>query len=117
MNAPRRSEYQVEYCDMYGKRKIEEFDAEVVTCTKDLDEQPVGGRVAAAYQRRMAEEAARLRALGAEVERKRRTVGPPYPDMPVPDVHKLRYMSNDYMTPDDWYGTISGLENTTRFTL
>jgi hypothetical protein len=22
--------------------------------------------------------------------------------LPVPDVHKLRYMSNNYMTPDDW---------------
>lgn len=25
--------------------------------------------------------------------------------LPVPDVHKLRYMSNNYMTLDDWYYT------------
>lgn len=27
---------------------------------------------------------------------------PCYP-LPVPDVHKLRYMQNNYMTQDDWY--------------
>ena len=27
----------------------------------------------------------------------------PCDPLPVPDVHKLRYMHNNYMTPDDWY--------------
>lgn len=27
----------------------------------------------------------------------------PAKPLTVPDVHKLRYMSNTYMTPDDWY--------------
>lgn len=27
----------------------------------------------------------------------------PCDPLPVPDVHKLRYMHNNYMSPDDWY--------------
>lgn len=27
----------------------------------------------------------------------------PCKPLAVPDVHKLRYMSNNYMTADDWY--------------
>lgn len=111
-----RSEYEVEYCDLRGKRRTREGEGGgVVTCKKSLDLQPVGGRVAEAYRRRMEEEA-RRRAEDAETQRTTRVRVPPFPDLPVPDVHKLRYMHNNYMTPDDWYGSFAVLDNSVTFT-
>jgi|SRR6218665_1648823 len=92
------SEYQEEYCGLSGKRKSKTASGDVITCSKSEDIQPVGGRCGAIYRKRQ-QEALQAALQGSGVVRS----FTPYPPLPVPDVHKLRYMHNNYMTPDDWY--------------
>lgn len=126
------SEYQEEYCGLgggtTGKGSGGDKGGPTIfpVCRKSYDIQPVGGRMQKKYRD----------ALIAKIASPNPTDIPPaktsyqmdidptigsdrgkntFPmttcngAMAVPDVHKLRYMHNDYMTRDDWYdhGTVA----------
>lgn len=97
--ASRTSEYKEEYCGQTGKRKSNAAGGvNLVLCSKSEDIQPVGGRCGYLYRLRQQEALKNALDRSSVVQ-----TFTPYPPLPVPDVHKLRYMHNNYMTPDDWY--------------
>ncbi|CAD5116124.1 unnamed protein product [Dimorphilus gyrociliatus] len=126
------SEYQEEFCGLgggtTGKGSGGEKGGPTVfpVCRKSYDIQPVGGRMQKKYRDALLTKIASPNAadLSPNATSYQMDIDPnigtsrgrntfPMPNcsgsMAVPDVHKLRYMHNDYMTRDDWYdhGTVA----------
>ncbi|ESO07646.1 hypothetical protein HELRODRAFT_170173 [Helobdella robusta] len=111
--AEKVSEYQEEYCKRKGRWSNNTEWKSLKPCSKSYEEQPVGGRKAKIDDGMKKSDANfQLACSGcvcAQLNKNEKnfcccichkTAGK-YPNMPVPSVHKLRYISENYVTADN----------------
>lgn len=101
-----------EYHEKYGYPRIISSSKKSVykASTKNLEEQPVGGRKTDPVKMANAAKRVRCSLCGKYCADANKEVGDqesypcsPVPQLPVPNVHQLRYSTNNYMSAYDWY--------------
>ena len=103
------SEYQEEY-NSAKKGSFKNNFTNYKACTKSYESQPVGGKKVDPAE--VAKTLKRIRCTvcgkycadaNKDIEQQEETVCTSVPQLTVPDVHKLRYLTNNYVSAYDWY--------------